>query len=363
MTAPRIEVDLDRIRRNARQLVNRLGRRGIAVTGVTKGVCGHPDVARAMLGGGVPRLADARLSNVERMRAAGIEAPIVLIRTPMHSEAERIVRICGTSLNTDFGVVEALAGAARRAGRVHRIVLMVEMGDGREGVRPSELVCLARRVVALRGVALAGIGANVACLSGRAPEPAAMDRLSALAAETERACGIVLEIVSGGNSASLGRLPGAGAGMRTNDLRLGEAILLGRDPITQQPIEGLFTDAFVIVAEVIESRAGTPPPRLALETDIVRSGTSLLALGEQDTDTGGLSMPRGLMRLGSTSDHLVLRTCGKGLVVGAEIRFQPDYSAMMRAMGAPDIAKVVRDRPPAGQRARHRPRLAALVPG
>lgn len=367
MTAPRIEADLTKIRHNARHLVDRLARRGITVTGVTKGVCGHPDIARAMLDGGITRLADARVSNVERMRAAGIDVPIVLIRTPMRSQTDRIVRVCGTSLNTDFGIIDALARSARRASRIHRIVLMVEMGDGREGVWPAEVASLARRVMGLRGVALAGIGANFACLSGRAPDRAALEEFSALAAAIERDCGIALEIVSGGNSANLAGLSGAGSHMRVNDLRLGEAILLGRDPITGTPIEDLFTDAFVLVGEIIESAAEPPPPCLNERPVVLRTameeggvGTSLLALGDQDTDTGGLSMPVGLMLLGSTSDHLLLRTAGATLIVGTEIRFQPNYSALMRAMSAPDVATVIRNRPPPERPVPDRDRQPAL---
>lgn len=354
MTAPRIEVDLAKIRANARHLVDRLSLRGVKVTGVTKGVCGHPDIAQAMLEGGVSRLGDARMSNVERMRDAGIVAPIVLIRTPMHSQTDRIVRACATSLNTDLGVVDALAHSARRAGLVHRVVLMVEMGDGREGVRPGELAGLARRIMNLRGVELTGIGANFACLSGRAPDQVVMNELSVLAAAVERDCGIDLKTISGGNSANLSGLLAAGLQTRVNDLRLGEAILLGRDPITGHPIKGLFIDAFVLVGEIIESAADAPLPCLGQRPAVVRmsrtnggGGKSLLALGDQDTDIGGLSMPDGMTRLGSTSDHLLVRTSGISLVVGNEVCFELDYSALMRAMSAPDVTKVIHDGHPA----------------
>jgi len=368
VTAPRLEVDLAKIRRNARHLVDRLAQRGVAVTGVTKGVCGHPDIARAMLDGGVRGLADARMSNVERMRAAGIEAPIVLIRTPMLSQADRIVRSCETSLNTALVVVEALAQAAVRAGRIHRVILMVEMGDGREGVLPVELAGLARCVMGLEGVALTGIGTNFACLGGRPPDRAAMKELAALAEAVERDCRIALETVSGGNSANLAGFPSAGLHMRVNDLRLGEAILLGRDPISGCPIDGLSTDAFALVGEVIESRRDTASPGHDQRSAVAGmpatdsgGGRSLLALGDQDTDIGGLAMPDGLTPMGSTSDHLLLRTPGVPLAVGAEVSFQPDYSALMRAMSAPDVTKIIRQDPSADRQASERNRRSALA--
>ena len=88
MRTPRVEVDLAGIEGNARILVGRLAAHGIGVTGVTKGVNSNPAIARAMLAGGVTRLADARVSGVEGMRAAGIDAPMMLIRTPMASQVD-----------------------------------------------------------------------------------------------------------------------------------------------------------------------------------------------------------------------------------------------------------------------------------
>ena len=366
MTAPRIEVDLPKVRANARHLVRRLGRRGIGVTGVMKGVRGHPDIARAMLDGGVTRLGDARLSNVERMREAGIDVPIVLIRTPMLGQADRIVRACGTSLNTDMGVVRALARSAVRAGRVHGIVAMVDLGDGREGLRPGEVVAFARRAMGLHGVALRGIGANFACLSARPPDPAAMEELSVLAAAVEAECGVVLATVSGGNSASLPWALGPRTSTRIDDLRLGEAILLGRDPLSGRPIEGLSTDAFSLVAEVIES-AGDAPLLPDRRTARARASThdrggrrTILAIGDQDTDIEGLAMPDGVTLLGSTSDHLVVAGSGTALVVGSELHFEPNYSALMRAMSAPDVTTVMRHGACADRPAPDRGRLAAL---
>lgn len=349
MTTPRIEADLAKITHNAQALVGRLARRGIGVTGVTKGVCGNPDIARAMLDGGVRRLADARLSNIERMRGAGIEVPMVLIRTPMLSQADRIVRACGTSLNTDIGVIHAIALSARAAGRVHGIVLMVELGDGREGVLPGAVAALARKVVKMEGVVLTGIGANFACLSNRAPDPEAMAELGALAAAIEAETGIYLRTVSGGGSTNLSWALGPRGPSRIDDLRLGEAILLGRDPLSGRAIEGLFANAFTLVAEVVETAAAVVRPDpddcpSAAARMVGKKGNgwkSVLALGRQDTDIDGLAMPRDLRLRGATSDHLVVLKSGKALVVGAQIKFQPNYSALMRAMAAPDVIKVM----------------------
>ncbi|QDY69278.1 alanine/ornithine racemase family PLP-dependent enzyme [Qingshengfaniella alkalisoli] len=356
MSCPRIEVDLGKIRSNTQTIAGRLGPRGIGVTGVTKGVCGHPAIAQAMLDGGAAGLADARISNVQRLCSAGMTGPITLIRTPMLSQADQVVQSCETSYNTEILVISALAAAAIRNGSVHGIFLMVEMGDLRDGILPENLEDIAQQVMQMSGVALKGIGANFACLNGLAPTALQMAAFCDIANEIERVCGPFLEIVSGGNSANLPWALGEHATGRVNDLRLGEAILLGVEPVSGDRIEGMYTDAFTLVAEVIETGAKPAPSAIALvEPTLARrriaqaSGVSkrfIVAMGHQDTDILGLSMPVGSTLIGATSDHLVIGTPGTQPTLGSEVRFQMNYNALMHAMAAPDIKVELLGSPP-----------------
>ncbi|WP_299864708.1 alanine/ornithine racemase family PLP-dependent enzyme [uncultured Hoeflea sp.] len=364
MATPRLEIDLGKIRQNARSLVERLKVRGIAVTGVTKAVCGHPGVARAMLDGGVSGLAEARISNVMRLRRAGITCPVSMIRTPLPSQLDDIVLNCQTSYNTEMSVIAGLASASMRMKTVHSIILMVEMGDMREGILPEHLGAVARQVLGMPGVVLKGIGANFACLQGQVPEASDMSDLSRIAKKLEVMFDFRLATISGGNSANLPWALGQDQPYRINDLRLGEAILLGVDPISGHPIDGLWTDAFALIAEVIETQAnpevfrltkGDPatPCSAAGDAPVARS---ILAIGRQDTDVEGLTMPGSGVLVGATSDHTVMATSRQHPRVGSEVRFQMNYSALMHAMAAPDIVKV-----PLGEA--QRPESRVLNPG
>ena len=347
MSCPRIEVDLSKIRRNTQTVVRRLGPRGIGVTGVTKAACGHPAIAQAMLDGGAVGLADARINNVQRLRQAGITCPVTLIRTPMLSQVDEVVQLCEASYNTEIAVIAALASAAIRKDKVHGIILMVEMGDLREGILPENLAEIAQKVMKMPGVALKGIGANFACLSGISPSASRMAALCDLANELEGEYGPFLETVSGGNSANLPWALGERTTGRINDLRLGEAILLGVEPMTGDQIGGMHTDAFTLVAEVIEAGEKSAPlsitlvdPSLARLRIVPTSGVFtrlILAIGHQDTDIAGLSMPVGSTLIGATSDHLVIESNRSALKLGSEVRFQINYNALMHAMAAPDI--------------------------
>lgn len=361
MNTPFVEVDLSKVRDNTRTIVARLKRRGVSVSAVTKAVCGHPAIAQAMLDAGASGLAESRINNVKTLRDAGMACPITLIRTPMLSQIDQVVKICDASYNTEIVVINALATAAIQQGRVHGIILMIELGDLREGILPKDLIAVADQVVNMPGVALIGLGANFACLSGLAPTVAQMAVLSDLADETESQCGLLLKLVSGGNSANLPWALGCHAVGRVNDLRIGEAILLGVDPVTGKPIMGMYNDAFTLVAEVIETDSKSTPRadnsadpaliKLHLVPDSEDTTRLILAIGHQDIDVAGLTLPAGCRLAGASSDHLVMATSHPPPNVGTQMRFQMNYSALMHAFAAPDIiTKLLNDQTPQNTR-------------
>ena len=346
MTAPRIEVRLDRIEHNTRVLVDRLGARGITVSAVTKAVLGTPEVAAALVAGGIDGLADSRIGNVERLRDAGIDAPILLIRSPMLSQVDRVVRTCDTSANTEPSVISALSAAAGAARVRHGIVLMVELGDLREGILPKDVEVVARHTASLPNLRLEGIGANLACRNGVVPDDTNMGELSRLTRTLEAELGRPLPMVSAGNSATIAWALGTSDVGRVNHLRLGEALLLGCEPLERTPLPGLHRDVFTIVGEVIESsvkprqpwgsRAQTAfgeRPASGAGGNVIQT---IVALGRQDVDAADLAAPPGTVIVAASSDHLVVETEHRA-DPGDELAFRPGYSALLRAMTSPFV--------------------------
>lgn len=346
MSLPRLEIDLDKIHANARSLTSRLARRGISVTGVTKGVPDCPDIARCLLAAGVETLGDSRVENIDHIRNADLIASMVLIRAPMRSQIEQTVRLAAISYNSEMETIQWLSDASVRSGRVHGVMLTIELGDGRDGVLPADLVRFAREVHALPNIDLKGIGANFACLRGVQPTASDVAELSRLADLVEADLGMTLGIISGGNSANLDWAFNAQSVGRINNLRLGESILRGRDPLTNAPVPGLETEAITLVAEVIETKRKPATGTIGWR--------SILAIGRQDIDPDGLTPPPGMQMLGATSDHLVVGTGGERLGIGDQVRFGLSYSALMRAMTSPYVARMFKP-----LTVRTRPRLVA----
>jgi ornithine racemase len=355
---PRLEIDLDKIFHNATTLVRRLRSRGIGVTGITKACLGDPKFAETLLAAGVSGLGDSRIENIDRMRRAGIAAHITLIRSPMLSQTDQVVEMADASHNSELDVIEALSRSAVKLGRRHAVVLMVELGDLREGIMPVDLETIARRTMSFPQIDLCGIGTNLACFNGATPDSVNMGKLSRLADFLDRifcsTAGSLGRVVSGGNSSNLHWAFNENGIGRINNLRLGESILMGADPLHDAPIEGLYTDAVTLFAEVIEAKIKPRQPWGTLAHSTFarphrssHQGTDvqlIVALGQQDIDPDGLIAPRGFQVMGASSDHLIVRTAEHSTGTGSEIPFHLNYSALLRAATSPFVTKRYRER-------------------
>lgn len=346
---PRIEIALSKIQDNARMLSELYGQKGISLMGVSKASLGDPQVARAMIQGGVDLIADSRLENIQKMKKAGISIPFVLLRTAL-SQAESVVRYVDISLNTEFETIKELSRYAKKQNKTHKIILMVELGDLREGVLPSELPLLVKSILTLPNIEITGIGTNLACYGGIKPDRQNMDRLSEIAKSIEKDFQLKLKIISGGNSANHEWLQSTQKTGRINNLRLGESLLLGRETIGRNPIPGLHTHAFRLVAEVIESKEKSSLPFGEIAQNafghvptFVNRGIrrrAIVALGRQDVLVSGLKPTnRNLEILGASSDHLILDNQDHELKVGSEVEFDLDYGALLSAMTSPFVEK------------------------
>lgn len=345
---PRIEIVLSQIRDNARMLSELYGQKGISLMGVSKAVLGEPSIIEAMIQGGVRFIADSRIENIQKMKNAGISTQFVLLRTPL-SQAESVVKIVDISLNTEIETLKKLSYYAKAHNKNHQVIIMVELGDLREGILPCDLAQFIRETLTLSHIKIVGIGCNLACYGGVKPDSKNMRKLSELVKIVEKEFQISLEIISGGNSANYEWYKSAHNVGRINNLRLGESILLGCETVSRKAIPGLHTRAFQLVAEVIESKKKPSLPFGEICQDAFGNVPSfqdrgireraIIALGRQDILVSGLKSDRKLEILGSSSDHIILDSNNYNLKVGDEVNFNLDYGSLLAAMTSPFIRK------------------------
>jgi predicted amino acid racemase len=343
----RIEIRPEALRRNFTVLRELCGEHGIAISGVTKGVGGHPDVARLMLEAGIHSLADARLENIRRMRVGGITAPIHLLRPPGLGEIADAVRLTDLIFVSNRTTIDAIAHHARASGSTMKIAPMVDLGDMREGVPPADLLSLTAHAHALEGIDVTGLGTNFACHTGLLPTRENLAVFAGLAEQVEAQVGRPLEIVSGGNSASLLSMKRGEFPPIITHLRLGESLLFGTEAAQGSAIPGTRRDGFLVAAEILETwnrdaDISGPRARNALGEDVTlkvsgRRHMAVLGIGAVDTSISGLaSVDPNVELLGFSSDHTVVDISrARSFKPGDVLRFVPTYTALATAMSSP----------------------------
>ncbi|GAB6139044.1 alanine/ornithine racemase family PLP-dependent enzyme [Halanaerobaculum tunisiense] len=344
---PKIEVDINKIISNTEEIVNLAGNEGIEITGVTKVACADLKVAKAMLAGGVKGLADSRIENLkylqENLDLEDIQ--LMMLRISMLSEVNKVVKYADISLNSEVKVIKALNEAAIKFGKKHKVILMVDVGDRREGVMPDKLFSTVKEILDLSNIKLIGLGTNLACFGGVLPSDRNMELLVDLQDKINQKFGLNLNYISGGNSSSLPRLKKVGLPEAISQLRVGETILLGSNVINREPFPNTYQDAFLLAAEIIELKDKPAQPEgkrgqnaFGEENLINKTGIrqrAILGIGRQDIAIEGLTpIDEKIEVEGGSSDHLIVDVTksNRDLKVGDVLKFKLNYGALLRAM-------------------------------
>ena len=341
---PRVEIDLKKLGNNIDQILGRCYDLGIEVAGVVKCVDGNVMVAKKFEERGAGFIASSRLEHLERLRKSGIEKPLMLIRVPMISEAERTVRSCDVSLNSEIPVLGELDRAAQKAGRIHGIILMDDLGDLREGFwQVDQLIDAAEFVEDAPGLELLGIGTNLGCYGSVMATPEKLDELVRDAEAVEEKIGRRLKYISGGATSSIPRILEGNMPDRINMLRIGEGIIVAQDLIELYGYDMKFmeTDVSVLKAEVIEVKIKPSHPvgeigydafgnKMVYEDRGMRK-RAIIGVGKLDFAFGGLTpRDKGVEILGGSSDHTILdiESAEREIKVGDILTFDIDYGAL-----------------------------------
>lgn len=351
--SPRMLINLDKIRYNTCKVVELCHNKGIEVLGVTKGFSAIAPIVSAIIDGGVDGLADARTENIIQLRELGFTQPITLLRIPRLSNVASVVQYSTTSVNSEIAVITALSQAALEYGTIHEILLMVELGDLREGVLVENVLDTIRQVADLPGIKIAGLGTNMGCFGGILPEAANLGTLVRLTHWVNQKLGLDMEVISGGGTSTLLLIEQNKIPDGINQVRIGEGILLGTDTTNQRKIPGLYYDAFMVEAEVIEVKAKPSVPIGNIGKDafgntpeFVDMGIrdrAIVALGRQDVNIDGISPVDPSMKiLGASSDHLIvdITDANEKVSVGENISFHLSYSGLLSVSQSKYVSKV-----------------------
>ncbi|MDO4571869.1 MAG: alanine/ornithine racemase family PLP-dependent enzyme [Clostridia bacterium] len=351
MRYPLISADLGKLKHNLDAAAALCHGRGLRFAAVTKGVSADARIA-ALLAAGADMLADSRVQNLARLPQ---DKPRMLLRIAMPSEAAEAVASAEISLQSEVDTIARFGREAQRQEKRRRVLLMIDLGDLREGIPFFDTAAIERAAQAvLREPALElyGLGANLSCFGGVMADEENLGWLVAIAERLRRTFDAPIPLVSGGNSSSLGLLAEGRMPAGVNHLRLGESILLGNDTARCERMEGFCGDVFTLSAELIEIQRKPSRPIGRIGANAFGERTAfrdegeqlrgILALGRQDTRAEGLTpLDADVRVLGASSDHLIvdLSRTKKGYRVGDILSFTPDYGALLGAYTSPYVEK------------------------
>ena len=352
---PLLHVHLDKIEDNAEVLIKLCKRHSIQITGVTKCVCGSPEIAEAYVKAGITMLGDSRVENLKTLAEHGVEAEKWLIRAPMECEIDGVVRWADVSVNSELSTIRLLNERAAYYGRKHKVILMADLGDIREGfVDYDDMLRTAVDADKLPNIELYGIGTNLTCFSFVQSDTAKMTKLFEIAERISTALGRKISVISAGNSATLKLMFENGIPGGINDLRLGESLLFGKERAGYTYIPHTHKDAFILECQIIElkEKPSLPWGKIGVDSyghspSFVDRGNKRLkaicALGKQDFDLE-TTVPEDekIIILGASSDHLILDVTdsARSYKVGDTVNLVLGYFSTMRAYTSKYVKKV-----------------------
>ena len=346
----RVKINPEVLQHNIEVIDRWMKEHGAKWTLVTKVLCGHVETLHILQKLGVRSMGDSRLDNLRAIERIVPDFESWYLRLPHLSAIEKIVSLADVSLNSEIEIIKALNDEAERQDKKHRIIVMIELGDLREGILPGSLVNFYKQIFELSNIDVVGIGANLGCLAGSVPNIDMLMQLVLYRELLELKFDHKLPMISAGSSSVLPLLLEGQVPRKMNHFRIGEAVFLGTDLVNGGSLPGLRNDAISLEAEIVEIKEKSLIPMgdtsqiTPFEIDIGEEGESasgrrgyraIVAIGQLDTDVTGLTPLNPTHRIAGASSDVTVLNIGDddaGLRIGDSIQFRGNYSALLRLM-------------------------------
>lgn len=356
---PRLTINLQKLKNNldaVAEITKEQG--GCSLMIVTKALCADPEMIDLVSRHpAVDFMADSRTRNLKTYAGKARERgkQTVLLRIPMECELKETVAFADISFNSEPETLKLLNEEAGRQEKTHKVVLMIDLGDLREGIfyqNETEIFAAAELVLKLEHLELYGIAVNLTCYGAIIPKHDNLSLLCQWAEKIENKFGIRLQMISGGNSSSIYLIERGELPEKINNLRLGESFLLGNDTAYGTKLPGTTDDALILEAQIVELKEKPSLPVGEVGVDafgqkphyedrgIIKR--AIIAIGRQDTDPDSMEpLDKGVDILGASSDHMILDVTKSEIPykVGDIVSFKLSYGGMLACATSPYVEK------------------------
>lgn len=324
---------------------------------VTKILCGNEGYLTELLNLGIKQYSDSRISNLKMIKNLDQNAQTIYIKPPAKGVIEEVVTYADISMNTDFHTIQMLSDEAVKQSKMHKIIIMIDLGELREGVMRDDFVDFYAKVFEMPNIEVVGLGTNLACLYGILPNNDKLIQLCLYKQLIEIKFNVKIPFISGGSSVTIPLIKQGTLPKDINHFRIGETLFMGTDAYNHVPFENMEIDVFKLYAEIIElyEKPLIPSGEMGsnLEGDVIvfdeenigkSSVRAIIDIGLLDIDMKHLeSTDENVKLAGATSDMVVL-DLGENLKdfkVGDQMEFTLDYMGIVRIMNSKYIEKRV----------------------
>lgn len=352
-----IELHQEKLRHNFEYLQRLFTRNDIQWGVVSKLLCGNREYLKVLLDLGIMQILDSRLSNLRVVKHINPEIVTMYIRPPSKRSIKSVIKYADISMNTESATIMLLSEEAQRQKKKHKVMIMIEMGDLREGVVGEKVVQFYEKIFELPYIEVVGIGTNLNCLSGVLPNPDKLIQLSLYEQLIEAKFNKSIPFVSGGTSITIPLIMKKMLPVGINHFRIGETLYLGNNLFTGKSIRAMKQNVFMLYTEIIElmEKPLVPTGEIAAnvagevktfdESDYGKTSyRAILDIGLLDIDTEHLiPVDKKVEFSGASSDMIVIDLGSKKpkYKVGDLIAFKLDYLGVLSILNSKYIEKKV----------------------
>lgn len=357
-------IQTEKIKNNIKFLSNYFNKNNIHWSLITKVFSGDKDFLKNVLTDDViekiDAVGDSRLTSLKNLKAVNPNMRTIYIKPPAQMYANDVIKYADISLNSSLTTIKALNTAAKKANKNHQIIIMIELGELREGIKRTDIISFYEQVFELSNIEVIGLGSNLGCMYGVEPT---YDKLLQLCLYKELISAKFnkdLKYISGGTSITLPLIKQKLIPKDINHFRIGEAAFFGLSPLDNNQFEDLSTETFEFSANIIELEEKKIIPEGIIsdsnvghtadydETNLGETSVkAILDFGLLDVDKDDLDMlDKEIEFVGITSDMIVIdlglnltKDGKKKYKLGDKVKFKPNYMAVARLLNSKFIDK------------------------
>lgn len=354
-----ITLDIKKLKHNFEYLNQLFNQQEIQWAVVTKMLCGNKQYLEELLKFDIKQVCDSRISNLRIIKEINPKVETLYIKPPAKRMIRSIVRYADISMNTEIETIKLLSKEAEKQKKTHKIIIMIELGELREGIMRDNLMEFYSQVFNLSNIEVVGIGTNLSCLYGVLPNQDKLIQLSLYEQLIEAKFNKTIDFVSGGSSVTIPLIFQNALPKGINHFRVGETLFLGTDVYNNNVFEKMETDVFMLYAEIIELIEKPQIPNGEMGTNVEGLSTTfddnligktsyraLIDIGLLDIDKKHIHpVDTNCSIVGGSSDMFVLDLLKntKEYKVGDLLEFKLDYMGILKILNSKYIDKKLKN--------------------